>query len=190
MPDTGDSRRLIREKHDWLNVDVVCEDTDWSDFEPVQTHINAAAKALASHPRFQNHVRASACIALCDDTAVRKLNLSYRAKDKPTNVLSFPALQGANAAATEPPSLGDVVLAQETVLKEAVEMGVPPAHHLEHLVVHGLLHLLGFDHGNDQDAEEMESLEREILLSRNISDPYAGSEPVASGTIKRGAAKR
>ena len=130
-------------------------------------------------------------MVLADDALVQSLNRSYRGKDAPTNVLSFPfqAPPGAWApddvdddgivsAMTEPEprQLGDVVLAVETVTREASAQAVPPVHHLQHLVVHGLLHLMGFDHETDAQAEVMEGLEVEILAALGIGDPYAAIE--------------
>jgi probable rRNA maturation factor len=103
---------------------------------------------------------------------VRRLNRTYRGKDAPTNVLSFPS---RGPAPDDGAYLGDVVLAAETVRQEAVELGIEPGHHLQHLVVHGLLHLLGHDHQADAAAEEMERLEVEILATIGVADPYAAA---------------
>ncbi|MEO3427745.1 rRNA maturation RNase YbeY [Pelagibius sp. CAU 1746] len=113
-----------------------------------------------------------------DDAAQRILNRDWRGKDRPTNVLSFPNMDeapAARAAGTDGPPrlLGDVVLARETVLGEAAEQGKSPADHVTHLLVHGLLHLLGHDHETAAEAEAMEALEREILGALDIADPYA-----------------
>jgi len=107
----------------------------------------------------------SLAIALADDRRVRALNKRDRKKDKPTNVLSYPS--------GEKTFLGDIVLARQTVWREAREQKKTPADHLAHLVVHGTLHLLGYDHETgDEDAERMEALERRILKRLGISDPY------------------
>ena len=107
----------------------------------------------------------SLTVALSDDRRVRTLNKRDRRKDKPTNVLSYPSGEKA--------FLGDVVLARQTVWREAREQNKTPADHLAHLVVHGTLHLLGHDHETgDADAERMEALERRILKKLGISDPY------------------
>jgi len=117
----------------------------------------AALAAAATGP-------AQVSLALADDDAVRILNRDYRGKDKPTNVLSFES--------GEQPFLGDIVLALETVLSEAEEQGKAPADHLTHLVVHGVLHLLGHDHENARAAKRMERMEVEVLAGLGVSDPY------------------
>ena len=179
MPDGSDSEESTRNTSGWLGVEIVRDAGDWGAFAPAEVHIEAAANALGAHARFRDQTRAAAaCVALSDDASVRRLNATYRSKDKPTNVLSFPAQARGNGTAEGPRMLGDVVLAEETVLQEASNLGIAPADHLEHLVIHGLLHLLGFDHEEDGEAAVMERLETEILSARGISDPYSG--PVAA----------
>ena len=115
-------------------------------------------------------------VLLADDGRVRELNRAWRGKDKPTNVLSFPAWEpGALLPAEGPLPLGDVAVALETVLREAAAEGRTPEAHLAHLVVHGTLHLLGHDHEEDDEAERMEALEVRALASLGIADPYAAS---------------
>ena len=109
-------------------------------------------------------------VILTDDAEQRRLNRDYRGKDAPTNVLSFP--MGDTAPVGGPVLLGDVVLAFETVAREAGEQNKPLADHLRHLVVHGVLHLLGFDHETDTEAEIMERREKEILAGLGVPDPY------------------
>lgn len=111
-------------------------------------------------------------ILFTDDAAIRKLNAEWRGKDKPTNVLSFPAFP-PDKDGPPPPMLGDIALAEETVRREALDEGKPFESHLSHLLVHGLLHLLGYDHETEAEAQEMEALERQILARLAISDPYA-----------------
>jgi probable rRNA maturation factor len=108
-------------------------------------------------------------IALSSDTAVRDLNARFRGQDKPTNVLSFPA---AGFAGAEDVPSGDIIIAYETLVREAASEEKYLNHHLAHLTVHGLLHLAGYDHDSDADAEEMEALERRILATLDIPDPY------------------
>ena len=113
-------------------------------------------------------------ILLTSDDAVAALNARYRGRDVATNVLSFPtpALPSALAAAGEPLPLGDIAIAYETVMREAAREAKPPILHLAHLTVHGLLHLAGFDHETDAEAELMEAVERDVLASIGIPDPY------------------
>ena len=108
-----------------------------------------------------------------DDAHIKMLNAEWRGKDKPTNVLSFPAFPPKKGGIDLPPMLGDIVLAFETVKKEAALEEKPFDHHLSHLLVHGLLHLLGYDHENDRDAERMESKEAGILAQFGYPNPYA-----------------
>ncbi len=121
---------------------------------------------------------AEVSVMLTDDAGIRGLNASWRGIDKPTNVLSFPAPEpaGAGHAGDAPRMLGDIAIAYETTRKEADEENKPFAAHLSHLAVHGVLHLIGYDHEKDDDAEAMEALEREILGRLGIPDPYAERE--------------
>jgi probable rRNA maturation factor len=122
---------------------------------------------------------AELAVMLTDDAGIRTLNNNWRGIDKPTNVLSFPALPPtAGAPADAPRMLGDIAIAYETTRKEADDEEKPFDHHLSHLAVHGFLHLIGYDHEKDDDAEAMEDLEREILSQLGIPDPYTGRERV------------
>jgi probable rRNA maturation factor len=124
---------------------------------------------------------AELAVMLTDDAGIRTLNSNWRGIDKPTNVLSFPALQptGAGGPDDAPRMLGDIAIAYETTRKEADDEQKPFDHHLSHLAVHGFLHLIGYDHENDGDAEAMEALEQEILAQLGIPDPYADRDPDA-----------
>jgi probable rRNA maturation factor len=121
---------------------------------------------------------AELAVMLTDDPGIRTLNSNWRGIDKPTNVLSFPALQpeGARKPGDAPRMLGDIAIAYETTKREAAGEGKPFEHHLSHLAIHGFLHLIGYDHENDADAEEMEFMETEILKQLGIPDPYADRE--------------
>ena len=110
-------------------------------------------------------------LCLTDDADVRKLNARWRGHDQATNVLSFPG--GSTEAAARTPILGDIALAYETLFREAQETGVLLADHYRHLVAHGFLHLIGYDHVTEEEAERMENLERRILARLGIADPYA-----------------
>ncbi len=117
-------------------------------------------------------------VMLTDDAGIRTLNSNWRGIDKPTNVLSFPALppSGPRGPDDAPRMLGDIAIAYQTTRKEADDEQKPFDHHLSHLAVHGFLHLIGYDHETDDDAETMEALEREILSQLGIPDPYADRE--------------
>lgn len=117
--------------------------------------------------------RLEVSILLTDDTQIQELNREYRQQDKPTNVLSFAALDEDSPIPPDGPILlGDVIVAYQTTEREARDEGKSFADHLSHLVVHGVLHLLGYDHIEDGEAEEMESLERSILAALGVPDPY------------------
>jgi probable rRNA maturation factor len=124
---------------------------------------------------------AELAVMLTDDAGIRTLNLNWRGIDKPTNVLSFPALPPTGAVGPDdaPRMLGDIAIAYETTRKEADDEQKPFDHHLSHLAVHGFLHLVGYDHETDDDAETMEALEAEILAQLGIPNPYADSDPHA-----------
>lgn len=132
-----------------------------------------AAKAVGDNPEVGPAIRPGdeICITLIDDEAISALNGKWRGKEAPTNVLSFPASPGT--AMQSPRFLGDVALAFETIEREAKSEGKPFQDHLAHLVVHGILHLLGYDHLSEGEAERMEGLETRILASVGIADPHA-----------------
>ena len=115
-------------------------------------------------------------ISLADDAVQQRLNRDWRGVDRPTNVLAFPAWNpGTPIPPGAPLLLGDVVLAFETAAREANEQGKPLSDHLSHLIVHGVLHLLGYDHATETEAVAMESLETSILASLGVPDPYCGT---------------
>lgn len=122
-------------------------------------------------------------VRLTNDAEVRELNRDYRGKDRPTNILSFPMFDRHMVRTLLRDGigdhlLGDMAVAEETLMREAEEKQIPPAHHFIHLIVHGTLHLIGHDHVADGEAEEMETLEREILARMGIADPYQEAVPL------------
>ena len=152
-------------------VEIEVEAEAWRALPDAERIVRTAAEA-ALEPGSDGGV----AILLTDDEAVRELNRQWRGKDRPTNVLSFPA------AETAAPWLGDVALAWETCAREAAEQNQATAHHVTHLVVHGVLHLLGWDHQTDAEAESMEALERDILARLGVPDPYGDRGiPLAHG---------
>lgn len=152
-------------------IDVVIEDEQWTALHGVEMLVQRAGLHAAARSGVAVRDDAEIAVLLSDDATIQQLNAQWRAKDKPTNVLSFPAVELAKISYA--PMLGDIIIARETVLREADEEGKKPDHHLQHLVVHGVLHLLGYDHETDDDAERMEALERIVLSDLGIPDPYA-----------------
>jgi probable rRNA maturation factor len=118
---------------------------------------------------------ADVSVRIVDEPEMRALNRDYRGQDKPTNVLAFPAGDAGFVPPGETPLLGDVVVCAGVVAREAGEQGKPLEHHWAHMLVHGTLHLLEYDHMSEEQAEAMEALERRILGGFGIADPYAGN---------------
>ncbi len=155
-------------------IDVLVEDETWlRSVSGIESLVGRAAETALV--RAKATAPAELCVMLADDETLRDLNARFRGKDSPTNVLSFPDDPDPIPAEAEegPRHLGDVALALGTVLREAGEQGKTAADHTAHLVVHGVLHVLGYDHLTDSDAAVMEREEIAILASLGISDPYA-----------------
>jgi len=152
-----------------LKIDVLVDSDRWDEPAKARSIVRrAVAQAATQVAATASTTGTELAIVLTDDSAIRQLNRLWRGIDAATNVLSFPSKQTAD----EPAHLGDIVLAYETIAREASAEGKPFAHHLAHLVVHGFLHLIGYDHEKDSDAEAMEQTERKILRRLNIPDPY------------------
>jgi probable rRNA maturation factor len=147
--------------------------------EPDVDAVIQRAVAVAAEMADADTADAELAVMLTDDAGIRTLNSNWRGIDKPTNVLSFPALRPPTRvpnADDVPPMLGDIAIAYETTRREADDEQKPFDHHLSHLTVHGFLHLVGYDHETDDEAEAMEVLEIEILAQLGIPDPYADRE--------------
>jgi probable rRNA maturation factor len=142
-------------------IDIEIEDEAWTTALPDAEALILPAAAAALE------ARGGVTLLLTDDDTVAELNERFRGKTGPTNVLSFPAPDNPED------HLGDIALAFGVCAREATEQGKPLAHHLQHLVAHGVLHLLGYDHLTEAEAEEMEALERRILAGLGVPDPYA-----------------
>ena len=175
-----------------LDISFSLEAGDW---ETVVTDaemlVEAAARAAfeaAERPDILGDAPAEMSLVLADDALVQTLNRDYRDKDQPTNVLSFALLDDLDdtddVLAREqgmPILIGDVILAFETVQREVGEQGKSVGDHLTHLVIHGVLHLLGYDHQSDPDADRMERLETSILARMGIADPYSANPVNSAG---------
>jgi len=151
-----------------LAIEIVRQSDAWSRAEVGDDLLTQAGLAVFTAAR--SNSTGEIAILLTGDEEMRALNLQWRGKDSPTNVLSFPGGEDGH--------LGDVVLAFETVEREAKQQGIAIADHAAHLVVHGLLHLLGHDHETEDGAVKMEAMETEILVTLGIADPYEHSEPL------------
>jgi probable rRNA maturation factor len=165
-----------------LDIQISVEEGEWPSEDALQSFCEGVLeKAAAFIAREEKQpfpeMPAEVSLVFTDDASIREINAEWRSIDKPTNVLSFPAfpvLPGKMPG----PMLGDIILARETIERESVDLGKPFDEHLTHLLVHGFLHLFGYDHIGEGDAERMEGLETRILAHLGLSDPYGDSDPV------------
>lgn len=149
-------------------IEVEVEAREWTQaLADVETRAHAAAQSTLDRSRTPD---GDVCVVLSSDAAISVLNERFRGKAGPTNVLSFPAAVSAR------PHLGDVILAYETCAREAADQKKPLGDHLSHLVAHGVLHLLGWDHQTEEEASAMEALERTVLATLGVPDPYAAED--------------
>jgi probable rRNA maturation factor len=153
-------------------IDILVESPLWSGLADIESCVRRAVAAALPPEREDCEL----AVVLTDDRSMRALNARFRGSDAATNVLSFPALASPEPSAegrrAEPTFLGDIVIAFETAKAEAAAEGKEFGHHIAHLLVHGVLHLLGYDHHSDTEAEAMEARERAILLRLHMPDPY------------------
>lgn len=160
-----------------IEVDILIEAGDWRGSVPMAPDVVQAAACAALVAETTPLSAMELSVLLTDDTAIAELNTQWRGKTGPTNVLSFPADAEAELRPADAPVLlGDIAIALETLMAEAQDAGIAPEDHLRHLIVHGVLHLRGYDHENDVDAERMEGHEIDILRTLGVSDPYAAAE--------------
>ncbi|MEM9232994.1 MAG: rRNA maturation RNase YbeY, partial [Pseudomonadota bacterium] len=152
-----------------IELEIVLEDARWQDFDTESILEQSVTSLTAERPEGLRAGEIS--LLFTSDAAVQVLNRDWRGKDRPTNVLSFPA-EDFPALEGVPTPLGDIALAYETCVREATEKEISVEDHLAHLILHGILHLLGYDHLMDEDAAEMEGLERRLLARLGIADPY------------------
>ena len=164
-----------------MMLDIAIDaDPEWDSSSGWDSLVRRAAEAAiaeSAFPQLASSPRAiELSVRLTGDDEVRALNAEWRGKDKPTNVLSFPQMEAEQIAMAEAEGpdlmLGDLVLAREVCEREAAEKAIPLKEHAAHLVVHGTLHLLGYDHHDDDSADDMESREVRALARLGIADPY------------------
>jgi probable rRNA maturation factor len=165
-----------------LDIQIAVEADGWQDedaLDALASRVLGAAETFLKTNEGQPFPAQPTEVSLvfADDEMIREVNAEWRNKDKPTNVLSFPAYP-LTPGKMPGPMLGDIIIARETVEREAVELDKTFEDHLTHLMVHGFLHLFGYDHIETEDAEEMEALETRILAELGLSDPYAGQDPI------------
>ncbi len=160
-----------------MSIDVIIEDTRWAD-AGLEALAERAADATLTHLGLDPEAWEIALLGT-DDARIAALNADFRDRPQATNVLSWPSAErGADTAGTDPeppkggPELGDIALAFETCQREAAQQGKPPEQHFLHLIVHGVLHLLGYDHIRDADGDLMESHEIAILAELGVPNPY------------------
>ena len=177
------TNKINIEEH--IDVSVMLNAGDWSSMPDYQEHIDVALSQVITETLegkvFKNFSHLELSIVLADDEKLQELNGEYRKKDKATNILSFPSLdeeeldlyfvQGADIPKM-PFTLGDIIISLETLRLEALQSGKKIENHFIHLIIHGLLHLLGYDHIQDEEAKFMESCEIRLLNNLNIKDPY------------------
>jgi probable rRNA maturation factor len=162
------------------SVEVLRQSSQWKAVPRVAALVRKAAVRAVGMAGITVLDGAEIAVVLADNAKIQVLNREWRAVDKPTNVLSFPGTPVERLSSA--PFLGDIIIAFETVAREAETEHKPLDHHLSHLIVHGVLHLLGYDHMTRSDAERMEHLERIILASLAIPDPYGDSDLLESTT--------
>jgi len=148
------------------SIDIDVQSELWNSQPAAEQTVRSAIAAAAALSTDGGEVS----IVLTDDKAIRLLNKEWRGIDEPTNVLSFPAAKSKTGGANR--MLGDIVIAYETLVRECDDEDRVFLHHLAHLAVHGFLHLIGYDHQTDRQADEMEGLESKIMSAMNMPDPY------------------
>jgi probable rRNA maturation factor len=159
-------------------VDIVIESPAWDALPGLEALAQRVVRQCEAVSDVELAQDCELSLAFCGDAAVRALNAQWRGQDKPTNVLSFPT----PGSVAKKPMLGDIVIAYETVAREAEAWNRSLADYTAHMICHGFLHLIGYDHESPADAEVMEALERRIAQALGIDDPYEGTQPEACGS--------
>lgn len=154
-----------------MTISIEVEDEAWAALGSLDALVRSAVTAALAGAGMEEG-DCEVAVLFTDDASIAEINAEWRGKDKPTNVLSFPAPADMPVPEGEPRPLGDIVLAHGVIAREAEEQGKTLHDHTAHLIVHGVLHLLGHDHETDMEAEDMERLETSILKGLGISDPY------------------
>jgi probable rRNA maturation factor len=164
-----------------VDIDINLSAAEWEILDGLEALVRRCVDASLAETGAKLVDGCELSVTFCDDAEIQELNAEWRGKDKPTNVLSFPT-PGKLAAR---PLLGDIVIAYETVAREAADQGKTLNEHTAHMVIHGFLHLIGYDHETAAEADEMEGLERRIASRLGLRDPYAEGEDEA-GELNEG----
>ena len=159
-------------------IDIIVDAPDWKRIADLENLATRAVRASCSASGAKLARGGEVAITFCDDAAIRTLNAEWRKRDAATNVLSFPT----PGRPEEKLLLGDVVIAYETVAREALEQGKKFEDHTSHMIIHGFLHLIGYDHETPEEADVMEALERRIAMALGASDPYEQETGELSGS--------
>jgi probable rRNA maturation factor len=163
-----------------VEIDINVAAGAWESFAGLEALTRDSVDAALAESGARLVEACEVSVTFCDDAEIRTLNAQWRGKDAPTNVLSFPTPGPLLAR----PLLGDIVIAHETVAREAAEQDKTLRDHTAHMVIHGFLHLIGYDHETAAEAEAMESLERRIASRLGLRDPYAGEADDGDGAGK------
>lgn len=156
-----------------LEADIIVSSPQWEALDGLDALARRAVRQCVATTGARLTQDCEVCVNFCDDATIRALNAQWRGMDKPTNVLSFPT----PGPLVKKILLGDIVIAHETVAREAGEQDRSLQDHVSHMVVHGFLHLIGYDHETSAEAEIMEAVERRVALALGLSDPYEGTQP-------------
>ncbi len=153
-----------------IECDILKMDNKWEELPEISDIIELTVNYAHNNPQYihKDIHSLEISIVLTNNTHITELNRDYRGKDKPTNVLSFPQ--------DEPGLLGDIIIARETIIAEAKDQGKTMQNHFTHMLIHGCLHLMGFDHIEEKEAQTMEDLEIKILSQMNIKNPYESND--------------
>ncbi|WP_208440264.1 rRNA maturation RNase YbeY [Bartonella raoultii] len=154
-----------------ITIDITLENSEWNNEQMLYNLTEKALTTTMQHLSLENVV-SEVSLLFTDDKHMAQINAQWRGKNQSTNVLSFPAFP-LKIGQIPGPMLGDIIIARETILREAKDEGKLFQDHLTHMIVHGVLHLLGYNHETDEEAYQMEKLEKEILQKLSIKDPYS-----------------
>ncbi|NBS34988.1 MAG: rRNA maturation RNase YbeY [Methylocystaceae bacterium] len=163
-----------------LEIDIVVAALEWNSVEDLDGLTNRCVAASLENCLLTLAPECEISVTYCDDAAITQLNAQWRGKNAPTNVLSFPT----PGLLEEKQLLGDIIIAYQTVTREAKEFGRPLSNYIGHMLIHGVLHLVGYDHETDAEAETMENLERIIALKMGLGDPYESEDEMYPSSIK------